>query len=355
MLAPAPDRRPVFIAGIVIAAAAAALILLLWPRTGSIIITASGPGNKPLDQVEVFINGEKKCSSSPCTISGLKPDTYMLRARAPGYQPMADTAVAINAAQKAVHNLTLLRATGTGIKVIADGSGLKLYVDGREIGPLPQELKDMEPGDHVVKVAGSDRYDPWEKRITVEPEQMQTIGPLKLKVIKGLATIVPGEGADGARVLLVSGNDRRTLPRLPINLDIPTSKDHIILATRKGYQAFRQKIHFEDGQAEKSFEVRLTGIGAGEAAPPRGPAPRDITPSVKAPAPAPSGGSATLNINAIPVSNVILDGRPLGPTPKLGVRVSAGAHTVVFVSGTNRKVVSVIAAAGQTKLVTVRF
>jgi serine/threonine-protein kinase len=51
----------------------------------------------------------------------------------------------------------------------------------------------------------------------------------------------------------------------------------------------------------------------------------------------------------------VLDGRPLGQTPKVGIRVSAGAHTVVFVSGSNRKVATVNVAAGGQKTVAVRF
>jgi hypothetical protein len=323
-------------------------------------VTVSGPGSKPLDSVEVYLNGELKCSSSPCTISGLAADTYMLRAMAAGYQTMADTAIAVVAGQKAVHNLTLVRAAGTGIKVIAEGTGLKLFVDGKEIGPLPQELKDMDPGEHIIKVAGSDRFEPYEKQILVEPEQMQTIGPLKLKVTKGLASIVPGAGAEDARVLLVSGNDRRALPGLPINLDIPTNRPHTIVATKKGYETFRKAIAFEDGKAEKTFEVALTPTGEEEpiAAAPAGGARRGARSAgaVSSPAPAPAAaGSATLNINSIPVSNIILDGRPLGPTPKVGVKVSAGSHTIVFVSGTDRKTATVNVPAGQTKTVAVRF
>jgi hypothetical protein len=355
--------------------AAAALLFFFWPRAGSLVVTISGPGNKPLDAVEVLMNGEKKCASSPCTVEGLKPDTYYVRAHAAGYQPMADIAVVVTSGNKAVQNLTLVRATGTGIKVIGEGTGLKLYVDGREVGPLPQEIKDMEPGEHVVRVAGSDRFEPFEKRITVEPEKMETIGPLKLRVIKGLATIVPGANADGARVILISGSDRRTLPKLPITLDIPTSQPHTLVATKRGFDAFKMPIRFDDGQVEKTFEISLGQPG--EAAPPpeprgggvvdRGggaaPSPRprggggtSLGGSSPPPAePSGGGGSGTLNINSIPVSTVVLDGRPVGATPKVGLKVPAGSHTVVFVNGTDRKSASVTVGAGQTKTVAVRF
>jgi serine/threonine-protein kinase len=230
----------------------------------------------------------------------------------------------------------------------------------------------MEPGEHVVRVAGSDRFEAFEKRITVEPEKMETIGPLKLRVVKGLATIVPGANADGARVILISGSDRRTLPKLPITLDIPTSQPHTLVASKRGFDQFKMPIRFDDGQVEKTFEISL-GQPAEAAVPePRGGGSSSYTPPPSAgggkrggqgspgitPPPAePSGGggSGTLNINSIPVSTVVLDGRPVGATPKVGLKVSAGSHTVVFVNCTDRKSASVQVGAGQTKTVAVRF
>jgi serine/threonine-protein kinase len=364
---------------VAVVAAAVALFLLYGPRTGSLVITVSGPGNKPLDSVEIMVNGEKKCTSSPCTIEGLKADTYYLRAHAAGYQGMADIAVPVTGGAKAVQNLSLVRALGTGIKVIGEGAGLKLYVDDREVGPLPQEIKDMEPGTHTIKVAGSERFEAFEKQITVEPEQMQTIGPLKLRVLKGLATIQPGPGSDGAKVILISGADRRTLPKLPITLDIPTNQPHTLVATRRGYEQLKLPIKFEDGEVERTFEVGLVESGTG--APTGGTVATPIAErhgggesysagssassgtsessgasgSGASAAASGGGGTATLNINSIPVSSVLLDGRPVGTTPKIGVAVKAGSHTVIFVNGSNRKSSSVTVGKGETKTVAIRF
>jgi hypothetical protein len=68
-----------------------------------------------------------------------------------------------------------------------------------------------------------------------------------------------------------------------------------------------------------------------------------------------SSGSALLNINSIPASNVVLDGRPLGRTPKIGVRVAPGAHTVVFIDGKRRVVRGTRVSAGKTAVVAARF
>jgi serine/threonine-protein kinase len=51
-----------------------------------------------------------------------------------------------------------------------------------------------------------------------------------------------------------------------------------------------------------------------------------------------------------------LDGRPLGTTPKVGLKVSAGAHSVVFVHAEHgRKATSVNVPAGGTATAAVRF
>jgi hypothetical protein len=66
-------------------------------------------------------------------------------------------------------------------------------------------------------------------------------------------------------------------------------------------------------------------------------------------------GTALLNINSIPASNVVLDGRPLGRTPRIGVRVAPGPHTVVFIDGKRRVVRGTNVSAGKTAVVAARF
>jgi len=67
--------------------------------------------------------------------------------------------------------------------------------------------------------------------------------------------------------------------------------------------------------------------------------------------------SGVLNINSTPVANVVLDGRPIGQTPLLGVEVTAGTHTVVFIdpAGGGRAVRSATVEGGTTGNVTARL
>jgi serine/threonine-protein kinase len=375
---PAPSRAPLFIMAAAVVVLGAVLGLLLRPAKGTLIVTVSGVGSRSIDAVEVVVDGDVMCNASPCRVD-LKAGTHLVQARAAGHQSAAEIAIVITGGQEAVHNVTLQRTGGTGIKVTAQGAGLKLYVDGNEIGPLPQELPDMSPGEHSIRVAGNDRYAPYEQRINVQVGQMEAIGPLSLRVVKGLATVQAGTGAAEAKVTLESGNDRRTLPELPVRLDIPTDRDHTLVAMRRGYSTYREKLVFEDGAAEKVFVVSLTKIGEEaptgttptepEPATPQQPSPTTPTaaappvrtptapqePKAPAPAAATPSGTATLNINSIPRSNVLLDGKPIGQTPKIGLTVSAGTHTVVFIKDEERKTSTITVPEGGNKTVAVRF
>jgi serine/threonine-protein kinase len=360
------------IAAVVVLGAGAAAFALM-PKKGSLVVSVSGPGGKSIDGVQVYIDGTQRCDASPCQVTDLPRGVHFVKVAAAGYGTTAPKAVKINAGEESAENVELVRGSeGSGLKVVAEGAGLRLSVDGKDYGPLPQEIKDLSPGNHTVKIDGGERYESMEKTVTVEADKPTTLEP-KLKVKKGLATIKAGANADGAKVLLVSGNERRPVPQLPLRVDITSDKPYSIVATKKGFSDYKQDIVFEDGQAERTFVVELGSSSADDeekasdakpGRPPAGPAPGPRAPA-PAPAPkepvadakpAPASGKGTLNINSIPASNVILDGKPLGQTPKVGVSVTPGPHTVIFVhSEHGRKAKSVNIEAGKTAAAIVRF
>lgn len=350
----------------------AALIYILMPRAGNLVITVAGPGNKPLDNVEVLVDGKVVCQASPCTAKDIAAGTHLVRARAEGYQATADTAVPVTSGQDAVHNIKLEPAQATGVKVTASGSDLRLWIDDKEVGTLPQEVTDLEPGTHRLKVT-SEAYQTHEQTVVVTESEITNVGPLKLKVIKGLARIVPGENSADARLVLETGGERKAIPKLPINLQIDTSKSHILVASKPGFADYRKELRFDDGEAERTFEVSFTTItdqslvsasntqtpAAAVAAPRPTPTPSPARPAAApapaAPKPAAATGGGTLNVNAIPKANVIVDGIPRGPTPKIGLSVSAGPHTVILVKDGQRITKTVNVKAGQTATVSHRF
>ncbi|MCL4753097.1 MAG: PEGA domain-containing protein [Myxococcales bacterium] len=90
------------------------------------------------------------------------------------------------------------------------------------------------------------------------------------------------------------------------------------------------------------------------------PADPPATPAPTHPAPPspykPAAAGAYLNLNSIPIANVVLDGRPIGSTPLVGVAVSPGTHSVTFVHPEHgRRGASIEVGSGERKAVVVRF
>ena len=69
-----------------------------------------------------------------------------------------------------------------------------------------------------------------------------------------------------------------------------------------------------------------------------------------------AGTHGQLNIQSNPRSSVVLDGRTLGLTPRFGVSVAPGSHSVVFTHPEGgKKTLSVSIAPGESKNVAVQF
>lgn len=80
------------------------------------------------------------------------------------------------------------------------------------------------------------------------------------KVELGLATIQPGQNAEGASVALVSGAERRPLPRLPITVQIPVENDYRIVAGKPGFADFEEPLEFPAGQTERTVVIDLVPV-----------------------------------------------------------------------------------------------
>jgi hypothetical protein len=375
LLRPPQNRASLWVLLGLVAAVVVGAVLLLMPHTGRAVINVTDPRGSSVGRVDIFVDGRKQCDTAPCIVEQLSSGTHEVKVLADGYDVPPAQGINVESRKDSLATFALGGASkGTGIKVSGTQPGVKLYVDDKEIGPLPQDYRELTPGDHVVKIVGSERYQPLERRVTLEKDRVEDLGSVTLKVLKGKATI--SLATPGARVYLVAGADRRELPMLPISVDIDTTKTWALQAGRPGYGEYNQPISFDDGQAEKAYVVSLEPRGnqvtnswmpaaqpATGGAPAPAPAPMPLpqmaprpapmpVPVAAAPQPAGAGGDGFLNINSIPPSTAFLDGRQLGPTPKVHVAVSPGVHQVKFVNAEQQltKTISVTVGAGDTKL-----
>ena len=369
-VSPAPGRAggTYAVVGLLALLIACAVVYFAWPKKGELIVNVFGPGGVAVSDLEILVDGEPSCTSSPCTVP-LKVGKHSLRLVAKGYQPPVERYVQVRVRDNEPVDIELvpLGATtagtagvdgGAGVDVPALGKGLRLKVDGSDRGELPVSINDLGVGTHDVEISGSDRYEPYRETITLESGQIQRLEP-NLRVAKGLAKIELGRNARGARVRLECPKEGSSLLSPPTSVDV-ADEGCMLRATRAGYQDFATKVSFEPGEAEKTFTIALEAAVGTHAAQPPGPTP-DRPPAPTPPvaespaAPATPTGQGTLKINSIPVSNVVVDGRPVGTTPT-AVSVSAGAHTVTFIHPDfGRQVRTVQVASGQTAVAAVRF
>lgn len=347
------------ILGVVVAAG----VFFLMPRTGRVVVNVADQRGAAVEGLEIYIDGKKFCEAAPCIVDQVSSGVHEVKLSAPGYDAPAAKAVTIEAGKDSTIEFTLAASAGqaragTGLKIGGAQPGVKLFVDGKEIGTLPQELRDLSPGEHKIRIAESsdrraesDRYAAVEKVVSISKGEMQDLGQVQLKVVRGKATIQLA--TPGAKVYIVSGTDRREPPKLPISIDIDTSKSWSLEATKPGYNDYREAISFDDGQAEKTYNIVLEVKGATATAPapqPRAPVSAPAS-APQAAAPAAAGGQGFLNINSLPASKVVLDGKPLGPTPQLNVAVPAGSHKILFLNSDLglKKTITVTVAKGETK------
>ncbi len=112
------QRRGGSRAKVAIAVGAAALVLFVVVlvaarsigRSGSLIVTATGPGSSEVTGIEVLVDGEKLCAVSPCKLASIAPGTHLVSVRAKGFNSTAPLAVTVSAQNESVLNVALAPA-----------------------------------------------------------------------------------------------------------------------------------------------------------------------------------------------------------------------------------------------------
>ncbi len=229
------------------------LVVYLVARKGSLNVEVRPPGNWAVGEITIIVDGEKRCSRTPCRVDGLSAGGHEVAVTALGYARQS-VPVAVSRGAVTPVPITLELDGPTGIAVGDLGSDVQLFVDGHSRGNVPQELNRLAPGEHVVLIQGGERYQPFTARVLVEPGKMISMAP-KLKVKKGRVTIQSGQEAEEAKIELVCGGQHRPAPKQAF--DMASDPPCKVVATRDGFEPFEQGIQFNDGQAEQLIRVDL--------------------------------------------------------------------------------------------------
>jgi PEGA domain len=342
------------------------LAFVFRSRSGSLVVTALGAGHRAVESVQIFVDGVALCDSSPCRISGLTSGNHQLRASAPGLSSGAEQVVEITAGEEAAANIELSsiepEARAGGLRVAAGDKELTLFVDNRRVGKLPQTVSGLAIGKHSIKLEAEDGSPAIEKVVSVASGEIVDVDAKPGKRDKVVVTIRLNPDSEGASVTF----DDAFLLDFPAELELDPHSTHALSATKPGYEDFA--LHLELGEeAEKQVEVALTPLESGaHRVRPRPSATVGLAPAVRrsaavskpaASAPVVDPTQGLLNISSVPPSQIILNGRPLGSTPKTAVVVPGDSlQTIVFVHPKmGRRRAQKFVPAGKERTVSIRF
>jgi len=222
---------------------------------GGIVVTVSARDGTPVKSISAFVDGTQvACDRSPCTITEQRSGVHLVKVLAKGFVTPSQLPIDVRPRANVPVNFSV-DSVPCGLRVSGAPPGVKLYLDGKKIGELPQELHDLTRGSHTVRVAGDEAYEPVERRVELDPDKTVEL-EVRLRVLNGLLTVLPGR-IPATRVTLVSGAEQRVL-QLPSGvLEIPTERSWTLHATKPGYEEYVQPIRFDDGQRRKTYTVDL--------------------------------------------------------------------------------------------------
>ncbi|MFC1642526.1 PEGA domain-containing protein [Myxococcota bacterium] len=63
-------------------------------RSATLVVSVAEPGGSPVLAADVFVDGERRCDSAPCSVEGLTTGPHRVRVAAPGYAEAVEQSTA---------------------------------------------------------------------------------------------------------------------------------------------------------------------------------------------------------------------------------------------------------------------
>jgi hypothetical protein len=260
-------------------------------KKGGILVEADVSG------AEVYVDGNLHPDKTPTLVTGLPAGPHVIEVRKEPALPWKQT-VQVDA-DKTVKVSAQLAATmkpqGGTVRVLSNVSGARVFLDGIDMGAAPMDLKDVEPGEHIVEVK-AEGHQAREERVTVNAG---TANVLKLD----LQALPEAQRKEGGLIKVVSPVpeaaifiDGERIGTAPQEKDV-TAGEHFVVVTKPGFKKFEQKVTIDDGQT-LTVSAELTAAGALRV------------------------------LSTPPGADVLVDGEVIGQTPLNRDDIDVGEHVV---------------------------
>ncbi|MEX1369492.1 MAG: PEGA domain-containing protein, partial [Nannocystaceae bacterium] len=244
-------------------------------------------------------------------------------------------------------------AAQAALTVLVTPPDARVSVDGKEQSASSTVVVSVTPGKHAVKVTHDAHFD-FETEVDVTAAGLRLPVALQPKAVKLSFELVPAEAKasllSGGQVV-GTGSNGSQLPvvRKP-------NVEYEVEVSAPGYTSQRDPLVFS-GAASQTVVVTLAKASGGT--PSTTPTPPSTTPKSKPkpkPKPKPVAKTSTLRLGikgGVLPAKAYVDGKYVGTTPVLNVKVTPGKHTVKFTwtDGRAAQTINVNVADGATEVV----
>jgi hypothetical protein len=316
------NARPLHLLTAAILGGGALLGSFAWwqQQHGELVIDIADQQCGPVDNVQVYVDDELRCTSTPCTLT-VHTGGHLVRAEVDGQTDAAARAVFVSSDVPTLHKIQTGSNDKTAIEVRGGRADSELFIDGHLEGTLPKRVTGLTSGEHLVQLHDEHGATTLERRIYLEDDQLMVLD-LTLPPERAVHAETPGD--------------------LPLaNASATTSDRSAQDATAEAQPSNHNAAQSPDAPAARA-----------KAASPAEPSKAATASRTQSPSTTAKG---TLKLTADPATMVLIDGRPLGHTPQR-VQVDPGTHSLLFVNPTHgRSKASVTVSAGQTRNLHARF
>lgn len=218
-------------------------------KYGTVVVEADVP------DAEVYIDGNKHPDKTPAVISNVIEGIHVIEVRKEPLAPWKQT-IQVKAQEQTKVRADVRAGSGNAtVSVLSNVSNAKVFLDGREVGVVPVDIKDVKPGDHVIEVK-AEGYAAREERVSVAAGATQVLkmdlnvdGGPNQGIIKVVSPVPEAEVfIDGASVGKVPQEKRAG------------AGEHFVVVKLAGYKTFEQKVRVEASQSiTVSAELKAVG------------------------------------------------------------------------------------------------
>ena len=211
-----------------------AAVLNSKAKFGAVVVESDVP------DADVYIDGNKHPDKTPTVIQSVAEGMHVVEVRKEPAVPWKQT-VQVVANQQVKVSAQLKASLGGGsIRVLSNVDKAHVFLDGKDMGAVPIDIKDVKTGDHVIEVKAPG-YQTREEKVAITSGQ-SAVFKLDLNV-SGDGIIKVVSPTPGAEVFI----DGASAGRVPAEKGVSTG-EHFVVVKVPGHKDFEQKVRIDAGQ-----------------------------------------------------------------------------------------------------------